>query len=73
MKIFVIQEIESGIADCPKLFMNEKKADKYYVALVNELYDQKFKYMEKAYEYVRELESPEHDVFYWETIVDKKV
>ncbi len=72
MKIYVIQEIIDGIADCPKLFTDEKKSDKYYVALVNDVYEQKFNCAEKAQKYVGELESPEHDVFYWETVIENK-
>ena len=43
MKIYVIQEITEGIAECPILFKNEKLADDFYIKLVNESFNKDFK------------------------------
>ena len=64
MKIYIIQEITEGVAECPILFTDEEKADEHYIKLVNEVFDKNFKNEKDASDFLREDESL-IDIHYW--------
>ena len=68
MKIYIIQEIVSGVPECPVIFLNEKEADSFYLRLVNEVHSKNFKNVKKAAAFVREeAEGNFHEIYYWAT------
>lgn len=73
MKIYVIQEINEGVAECPLLFTDEALANDYYIKLVNKVFNKNFKTEEKASDFLRENESF-HDIHYWiQTIIKSQL
>ncbi len=63
MKIYIIQEVTEGVAECPSLFIDETLADEFYIKLVNEVFDEDFK-TEEASDFLREEDSL-YDIHYW--------
>jgi len=70
MKIYIIQQIIKGISECPDLFIDEKKADKFYIDLVNEEFNKNFKTIEETSDFLREKCDYSLDLHYW---VNKRI
>ncbi len=70
-KIYVIQRISSGIAECPTLFIDEARADVFFIKLVNEVHDKAFLTEREASEFLRELDCNPEDIYYWVQEVGK--
>ena len=63
--IYMVQEIIDGIGDCPRLFRDEKSADKCFVDLVNENFGKDFKEYSKAQKFFDNIESESIDILYF--------
>ena len=73
MQIYIIQEINEGIADCPTLFKDEKLTDDFYIKLVNRSFNKNFKTEKQASDFLREDESFK-DIHYWiNTIIESQL
>ena len=68
-RIYIIQEIISGVAECPTVLLDEKEADKFYLNLVYKVYGRKFKKTNKAAKFVRKEDEAgnDHLILYWVT------
>ena len=70
-KIFIVQEIIDGIAECPKLFINEKESDLYYLKLISENYGEEFDNVIEGESFLEENGDCSHDIRYWVSNIEK--
>ena len=70
-KIYIIQRVSSGIAECPILFINEQMADKFFVDLINEVHNATFSTIKEASKFLSDLDCNPEDIYYWSTKVEE--
>lgn len=71
-KLYVVQELIQGIAECPLIFTDEAKSDKHFLSLVNENYDQEFTEVEEAVNFLSENDY-DIEIKYWVTDIKNKI
>lgn len=68
-RIYLIQEIESGVPEPPMIYLNEKDADKAYIELINKKHGKTFKTVKQATKFLND-EGNEGDgtIHYWVSV-----
>lgn len=70
LKVYIIEENIGGVSHEPIVFIDDKKANKHYIKLVNEVHSQNFKGIKETLEYMKENNgSDDHEILYWTTEV----
>jgi hypothetical protein len=71
LEVYIIQENIGGVSHDPIVFIEEEKANKHYIELVNEVHSTDFKGIKETLEYMKENNGEDdHEILYWTTNVE---